>query len=759
MAFGIPAMLLGLAAVAIPVLIHLLNRRRYEVVNWGAMHFLQISATTRRRILIEEILLLLLRMGLIALLVLAMAAPYAESPVLARLGLKSNRDIVLVIDGSYSMGYTGAETTAHERAKNWASAFLSRLSAGDSVAVIQAKQQAVPVIAELNHDLEHAREAITRLASPRGGCDGPRAVQEAFNILAGSKRPQQEIIVLSDGQRFGWADEHSLRTWESLGKLHTQQPLQPRIRVVTLDPRRPASPANWSLAPLHASRTIASVSQNITFRTALLVYGQGKYQKPHRLYLEVDGRLVRELETPAEAPLEQGQVPISFRHQFTKPGSHLVSVIVEPDPPPGQRVPGYTLRDQLPGDNRQDLAIEVMRALPVLIVDGDPRPAPRNRRSDFLRDALAPARNDTPVVVARVVSPPEFDPALLTRDLENEVGTNPRVLVLCNVAQLLTRQQQAVTQFLESGGGVLVTLGERVDARYYNEQLYRGGEGWLPARLATIAGDESKLEQVVSPLPSSFFHPALELFRDTAAGSLGEARFPRWWQVAVPRRNTASVPVALLTNSDPWFVERAFQKGRVILCTVPMDNSWRTNLPELSAFAPLAHELIYYLAGARAAVHNFEPGQPLVYRPQPDEPLNTLTLQPPEGDAKPLVFVPSAGHNAYAAHLTEQTDGRIVVYEGTRETGVYRLTVAGGRTVYYVARPDPRESDMTPCTDADRERVAEYLPMTYENEEAALEAALPNALPRQELWWWFLIGVIVLLGGEVWMTRRIAKGR
>src|SRR5438309_4900119 len=103
MGFGIPAMLFGLAAVAIPVLIHLLNRRRYEIVNWGAMHFLQISAIRRRRILIEDILLLLLRMGLIALLVLAMAAPYADSPALARLGLKSNRDVVLIIDGSYSM--------------------------------------------------------------------------------------------------------------------------------------------------------------------------------------------------------------------------------------------------------------------------------------------------------------------------------------------------------------------------------------------------------------------------------------------------------------------------------------------------------------------------------------------------------------------------------------------------------------------------------------------------------------------------------
>src|ERR1700687_3784584 len=93
-------MLLGLAGLAIPPIIHLLNRRRFDVVDWGAMQFLQISETTRRRLLLEQILLMLLRMGLIAVLVLALAAPYASNPVFANLGNRPNRDVVLIFDGS-----------------------------------------------------------------------------------------------------------------------------------------------------------------------------------------------------------------------------------------------------------------------------------------------------------------------------------------------------------------------------------------------------------------------------------------------------------------------------------------------------------------------------------------------------------------------------------------------------------------------------------------------------------------------------------
>src|SRR5262245_36245251 len=135
MSFGLlnALMLFGLAGLAIPPLIHLLNRRRFDVVDWGAMQFLQISETTRRRLLIEELLLMLLRMGLIGVIVLALAAPYLVTPGVPTLGKRSNRDIVLVFDGSASMGYVGKDgQTPHEAAKGWARTIVDGLAPGDS---------------------------------------------------------------------------------------------------------------------------------------------------------------------------------------------------------------------------------------------------------------------------------------------------------------------------------------------------------------------------------------------------------------------------------------------------------------------------------------------------------------------------------------------------------------------------------------------------------------------------------------------------
>src|SRR5262249_20255603 len=140
--FGNLVLLFGLAAVAIPVLIHLLHRRRYNVVDWGAMQFLEVSRTTRRRILLEEVLLMLLRMGLIAVFVLALAGPYASGELADKLGGRSPRDIVLIIDGSGSMGFdNGSGRTPYTSARETALDLVSDLGNEDRVALILGRER------------------------------------------------------------------------------------------------------------------------------------------------------------------------------------------------------------------------------------------------------------------------------------------------------------------------------------------------------------------------------------------------------------------------------------------------------------------------------------------------------------------------------------------------------------------------------------------------------------------------------------------
>lgn len=777
-----PWMLIGLAVLAVPIIIHLLNRRRFDVVDWGAMQFLQISNVTRRRILLEELLLMMLRMALLAVLVFALAAPVATSQTLRRFSPRPNRDVVFVLDGSASMGSTATGITPHDAAKEWILDFVNQLTAGDGVAVLLAKQQVVPVVPELSHDLARVRESLAKLPLPAGGCDWPAALEAANADLATSTRLDRDIIVLTDGQRYGWADQTTLLRWEMAAtQLELNKPEEPgslsrpRIWVVNVDPNRPADPPNWSLAPLRGNRPVVPVNREVAFRTELDLHGQKQYSAPFKVSLEVDGKQVRDLEVPRAGRVEKGKVPLAFTHRFGTAGSHLVSVILQPDPPPAERPAGYVIKDHVPGDNRQDYAVEVLPALPVLLVDGDPTPGPRRRSTDFLRDALSPARDPNPVVKARTISATELTPAALgfgddvAKAAAKDAPEKPRVLVLCDVPRLSMEQAEIVGRFVADGGGVLVTLGGRADANDYNSRLYREGKGWLPARLDGTAGDLAKPREAVRPSPAASTHPALELFRATPTGGLDVARFPRWWKLSSPGRSAAGIPVAVLrsaTTDCPFLVERAWQAGRVLVSAVPFDASWGTNLPDLPAFVPLAHELIYYLAGARADEFNLQAGQPIRLRLDTEGPLEGYFLTPPSGETKPLSTA-SADPATYPAQLVRQARGSLLFCENTRETGIYRVQKPDGDTVYYVVQPDGQESDLTPCGEEDRDRVAKVLnplgleqpPLRYASERAQVLSAPESTDAKQEVWWCFLLGLVGLLCAEVWMTRRMVMRR
>src|SRR5207302_4546519 len=100
-------------------------------------------------------------------------------------------------------------------------------------------------------------------------------------------------------------------------------------------------------------------SREVTFRTDLEIRGKTAYTPPYGINLEVDGELVRRLEPPPASALAKGKIPLTFTHRFTSEGSHLVSLILEPDPP------GPSARDTLPDDDRQDYSVEVTPPLPV----------------------------------------------------------------------------------------------------------------------------------------------------------------------------------------------------------------------------------------------------------------------------------------------------------------------------------------------------------------------------------------------------------
>jgi hypothetical protein len=282
-----------------------------------------------------------------------------------------------------------------------------------------------------------------------------------------------------------------------------------------------------------------------------------------------------------------------------------------------------------------------------------------------------------------------------------------------------------------------VFVGPRAERAFYNEQLYRNGNGLLPARLDAV--ETVKLDRAVSLDVKRFLHPALELFREEPNCTLGQPAYTRWWK-ATAETHGRGTPVALLTNDDPWLVEKTHGQGRVLLSTLPMDRSWDGHLPKTWEFPVLVHELLFALADVRSGGFNLAAGQSLRLLHGGGVP-TSVTLFRPDGKAS-----------------TRSANGWPFVWENPGPPGVYHVQIGSGPRLPVIVQADPQESDLTPCSDEERRQVADLLSLRY-LQEARLPHDAEAAGRTQEVWWVFLLGVIGLLCCELWLTRRMALAR
>src|SRR6266576_3224244 len=128
-----PLLIWGTLLGAIPIIIHLLNRRRFRRVDWAPMRYLKLTIQrNRRRIQIEQWLLLLVRIALPVLLFFLLARPLLNPTGLERrFGIGGRTSHVILVDDSLSMGYTADGPPAFHRARDVAGALLAATQPGD----------------------------------------------------------------------------------------------------------------------------------------------------------------------------------------------------------------------------------------------------------------------------------------------------------------------------------------------------------------------------------------------------------------------------------------------------------------------------------------------------------------------------------------------------------------------------------------------------------------------------------------------------
>jgi hypothetical protein len=407
MLFLNPFLLLGLAGIAIPVIIHLFNRRNAREVSWGAMRFLLDSLMSRRRsLLMEEMLLLAARCLLAGCAVLALARPFVPAgsafpwwlvlplgllgivffgmsfalgrnrgwQVLAwlacllcfalsaaaillekRLSLNrfvggTARDIALVIDGSSSMTLSVDGETNFSRALKEAARLIEEAPRGVAFSVIVAGAVPDPLVPAPVTDRKYVLAALEQAIPVQGVLRVPDALAAAAASLAQGSHPAQQIILIGDGQAIGW-QTGDLESWSYLAEAFERLPSKPRVFVRTLE--LPQGIRNLTLKSVAFSRPVVGTDRDVRVDVTLANTGREAVTPAH-VALRVAGkekvdRSVGQMEPGAERV-------VSFLHRFDAPGAQVVEARLAAD-------------DEMASDDSMQRVIQIMRTLKVLVVD------------------------------------------------------------------------------------------------------------------------------------------------------------------------------------------------------------------------------------------------------------------------------------------------------------------------------------------------------------------------------------------------------
>lgn len=651
MGFLTPLMLLGLAAIAVPIAIHLIGRRRAKVVRFAALEFLLATKRrTARRFALRERLLLAVRVLLCAVIPLAIAKPFASCQRRGPAVIRGPQAAVLILDDSFAAAYQQDGPWIH-RAVEEAHRILRQLGPEAEVAILRASEGA-DHSSELTRDHLRLHDQLKAIGPRARPADTTRALRRAAQLLASSNHLSKTVFLLSLQATSGLTG--AATAWGEQG---------PTIQAIDL--RRGAELPNHAITKLSVDPDPATGARGIAVTVEVGNFAAAP-ARGLELAIALDGAVVA-----------RGSIDVPPMEKRSK---RFLATLA-----PGERVGTLTAslpRDALPIDDVRYAQAYLRDDVRVLLVNGDPRTTRHDDELFYLEAALRPGDRADSGNAVRSVTADELAGVELT-DFD--------VVVLANVAALPEPIVGALSRWIRKGGGLLLAPGERVDAAAYDRSMLPLLPQGLRDPIDTTWGASAseKASRALHLVKWQADHPIFSAFGKDAP-ELAEASF---YKISLlgPTTDTADRKVlARFTNGAAALVEASLGAGRILLYTSTLDREWN-DLPIHAGFLPLMQQAVRHLARQ----HN---------QGGPREHLVGTSVSLPSSDLSKLEVRGPTGNVSYDGdRLAGKTQVR---FARTDEPGTYRVfgTDATGATgarseLTFAVNLDPRGSDLSPAPD------------------------------------------------------------
>src|SRR5262245_52208325 len=748
--FASPLAVLAVAggAAAVPIIIHLLNRKRYVVVNWAAMRFLLAAQKKNvRRLKLEQWLLLATRVLLVLLVILAMAAvmPWFE-PVWQRLfpgdalaaPSRGRTHKIIVLDASFTMATRRPDDlTRFDAARARAKAILDKAAPGDGFSVIMLGSPAKVVVPGPADDPSKVAREIDDLTLPHGSADvagGLHAVAEMAAKPLG-KYARREVYLVSDLRKSAWTlptgvakSAETAPPGSSSAAAEAWGRILGSARVIAIDVAG-QDVDNVAVTSVSLGDPLPLVHTDLAVTATVHNHGrQERRDLPVSLFVGRAGTKVplAELGQKLITVQSNAAAPVSFpldrQNRFREPGQYVLQVRIGEDP--------------LRLDDSRSLAVTVRDTIPVMVVNGKLSPDPLDRASGFLSRALNPfpegERSAESPAAVRVITPRDFQDAGLGDLFKPDAPIE--VVFLCDLPTIGGNEAARLEAHLKRGGSVVIGLGpnaaKNIDA--YNRVLFNDGKGLLPGPLVGVrrAADGQYFSLFADA--DAFKQSPLSGFRsEKEQSSFATPRFGRYIRLDLPPNGPARRLFSFVSSGgdekqnqlDPAVVEWPRHRGRVIVFASSLNADWN-EWPRTLSFAPFIQELLRF-AVAPATRQTIQAGEPLeAYMPSTFVGLSaTVSYEDgSSGESLPVVAQDEAG---------------LALLRNADRSGICRLNVGGKYDALFavnvpvVSPTGGAESDLRRLTASDFKSAAPDADIQVVSEVSEIQYR-PVAMPTGE---------------------------
>lgn len=587
MNFTYQALTWGFLLALLPLLIHLINMMRHKRVEWAAMEFLLASYKKHRRwVWLKQLLLLLLRIFIIGLIVAMLAQWDPGKSWLTRFGGKETHHFIL-LDDSYSMGELANGNTAFERAR----AIVGRIGTQASERSNQrftlirfskageAQQPAAQDGTESETGTGVAVEAVADFSGAYVDSDFPArlseqqkdivitqtdagpldALQLLQQLLAKNPDQHRNVYVVSDFRSRDWENPAEIKeTMASLSaeseEIHLVDCVESGNTNLAITELVPADDTRAAGVPLFMHLRVRNYgtepATNVQVKMRSIFHAKGTVQSTDST--EVTGQ-IEELPVVVFDNIEAGATATKrVQVFFPEAGQHVVDA----------QLP----EDSVLADNSRFTVLDFPEGDHVLLIDG----TSDQRNQYFITSVFRPSQLTNTGIV------PDVQPVEFLRDTPAEALSKYSAIYLMDVGRLDGDAIANLEQYVSRGGGLAWFAGDQIDVNFFNENLYRQGEGLMPVEFAGPALLVPPFD-VATPHLDILDHPIFDFFLNERNPLIRRVNIDQYMQVTpqwAPAEDSTARVICKLHNQQPFAVEQQFGNGRVVCFTSTLNPEW-----------------------------------------------------------------------------------------------------------------------------------------------------------------------------------------